>query len=426
LIVDFRLTSLRATPVHEARNRLSLAFFRDSAWLTQRRIRDYASILIAATVVMIAWLLMGHGIDDPQGRPVGTDFVSFWTVSWALLHDRAQAIYEPEALAALESTIEGGASAFYAWLYPPIALLLVYPLALLPYLWSLLIWLMAGAALYLTALWRILPRPLTLWAGLAFPAVLITVEHGQNALLTAGLMSWALLLLSRRPIAAGILLGLLTFKPQLGVLVPLALIAGRQGRALIAAAVTSIALIAVTVVLFGAHVWMDYVAVTPLARDILDLGLVAAYKMQSVYAAARLLGVPVSAAYGVQALAMLGSALLVLWVWQQPSSPDMKNAALMAATPLATPFVLDYDLMLLAPVIAWLTAKGLRSGALPWERFTLAAVCLDPLIARVAGQYTHIMLTPVAVVALLVLIIRRIRTEEARHPQGVAELASGR
>jgi alpha-1,2-mannosyltransferase len=399
---------------------LSLAFFRDAAWLTQRRIRDYASILILVSVGMIAWLLMGQGIDDPLGRPVGTDFVSFWTVSWALLHDRAQAIYEPEALAALERIIEGSTSAFYAWLYPPIALLLVYPLALLPYLWSLLLWLAAGAALYLTALWRILPRPLTLWAGLAFPALLVTIEHGQNALLTTGLLSWALLLLSPQPIAAGILIGMLTFKPQLGVLVPLALIAGRLGRTLIAAAATSVALAATTIVLFGSHVWADYIAVTPLARDVLDLGLVSAYKMQSVYAASRLLGMPLATAYGMQAVATLGSALLILWVWRQPSGQDLKNAALLAATPLATPFVLDYDLMLLAPAIAWLTARGLRGGALPWERLILAAACLDPLIARVFGQYTHIMITPVVVIALLTVIVRRIRDEKSRGHQKAA------
>ena len=404
----------RRKALRSPRNRLSLAFFREAAWLTQRRICGYASVLVAASAVMIAWLLMGHGIDDPLGRPVGTDFVSFWTVSWALLHDRAQAVYSPETLAALEHTIEGGTGPFYAWLYPPIALLFIYPLALLPYLWSLLIWLSAAAVLYLTALWRILPRPLTLWAGLAFPAVLITIEHGQNALLTAGLMSWALLLLSRRPVTAGILIGLLIFKPQFGLLIPLALIAGGHWRTLIAASVTGIVLTAVTIVLFGAHIWTDFLSVMPLARDVLDLGLVPTYKMQSVYAALRLLEAPLAAAYGLQALATFAGALLVLWVWRQPNDQDLKNATLVAATLLATPFVLDYDLMLLAPVIAWLTAKGLQSGMLPWERIILAAACLDPFIARVVGQYAHIGLTPIIVVALLILIVRRIRVGDSR------------
>jgi alpha-1,2-mannosyltransferase len=244
--------------------------------------------------------------------------------------------------------------------------------------------------------------------------------------MVTGLMAWALLVLLPQPIVAGILIGLLTFKPQLGLLVPLALIAGRHWRALIAAAVTSLALVAVTIVLFGAHVWADYVAVTPLARDVLDLGLVPAYKMQSVYATARLLGTPMAAAYSAQALATLGSALFVLWVWRQPSDQALKSAALLAAAPLATPFVLDYDLMLLAPVIAWLAARGLRNGALPWERIALAAACLDPLIARVAGQYTHIMFTPAIIVVLLALILRRIRAEAACNPQDLVGLAPGR
>jgi alpha-1,2-mannosyltransferase len=396
---------------------LSLAFFRDAAWLTQRRIRDYSSILILASVAMVAWALTGRGIDDPLGRPVGTDFISFWTVSWALLHDRTHAIYMPEALAALERSVEQGTNTFYAWLYPPIALFIVYPLAFLPYLWSLLVWLAAGTALYLTALWRILPRPLALWAGLAFPAVLITMEHGQNAFLTTGLVTWALLLLPRRPVVAGILIGLLTFKPQLGLLVPLALIAGRHWRALIAAAATSLTLAAATMAAFGPHIWTEYLTVAPLARELLDFALVPAYKMQSVYTASRLIGASATAAYGVQALATLGSALVILWVWRQPADQELKNAALIAATPLATPFILDYDLMLLAPVIAWLAAKGLRSGALSWEGITLTAAALEPLVARVVGQYTHVALTPPLLIALLTLIVRRIRVATSHNPR---------
>jgi len=387
--------------------------------LTPRRVRDYASILIAATVVMIAWLLLGTGIRDPLGRPVGTDFVSFWTVSWALLHGQARSIYNPELLASLERAIEGGANAFYAWLYPPIALFIVYPLALLPYLWSLFAWLALSAALYLSALWRLVPRPLTLWLGLAFPAFLINVEHGQNAFLTTGLSCWALLLLSSRPALAGIMIGFLTFKPQLGLLIPLALIAGRHWRALIVATATGGMLATATVILFGVHIWIEYLGVVPLARDVLDAGLVPAFKMQSVYAALRLLGASVVAAYAAQMVATIASALLVLWVWRQRTDQDLKNATLLLATLLATPFVLDYDLMFLAPVIAWLLAAGLRSGPLPWERIALAGACLDPLIARIFGESTNIAITPVITIVLLSLVVRRVVALQVDYAQGV-------
>lgn len=399
---------------------MSLAFFRDATWLTRRRIRNYASMIIAATVAILAWLLMGNGSTDPLGRPIGTDFVSFWTVSWALINDHVPAIYAPEALAALERMVEGGNHAFYAWLYPPIALLIVYPLAFLPYFWSLTIWLAAGLIGYLTALWRIVPRPLALWAGLAFPAVPITLEHGQNALLTTSLLAWALLLLSQRPIVAGILIGLLTFKPQLGLLVPIALIASGHWRVIMAAATTGMALAIATVVLFGADIWSEYFAITPLARDVLDLGLVPHYKMQSVYAAVRLLGGAPIAAYALQAFAALCAAVFVAWAWQRPADQGVKNSALLAAIPLATPFMLDYDLLLLAPAIAWLARRGVDHRALPWERITLVAVCIDPLIARVVGQYTQILLTPAVVAALLILIARRIHAETQHEAQGSA------
>ena len=172
------------------------AFLRVALWLTPDRLRAYVTILLLAGAAMTAWTLARPGLADPMGRPIGTDFLSFWTVSWALLHGRTHAIYHPRALAGLEQAMVHSAhTAFYAWDSPPTALLIVYPLALLPYLWSLAV----GGAVYLTALWRILPRPLTLWTGLAYPAVLLTIGHSQNALLTTGLLGWGLLLLPRRP-----------------------------------------------------------------------------------------------------------------------------------------------------------------------------------------------------------------------------------
>ena len=99
---------------------MSAAFLRDAPWLTPDRLRAFATILILAGVAMIAWTLAGPGITDPLGRPVGTDFLSFWTVSWALLHGQAHAIYHPLALAGLErATIHSSHTAFYAWEYPP-------------------------------------------------------------------------------------------------------------------------------------------------------------------------------------------------------------------------------------------------------------------------------------------------------------------
>jgi alpha-1,2-mannosyltransferase len=388
----------------------AVAFLRDAAWLTRGRLSSYAAILIAVSAAVIGWSLTGHAINDPAGRPVGTDFVSFWTVSSALMHGNDRAIYSPDALAALEQAVLPRENLdFYAWQYPPIALLLVYPLAFFPYLWSLAAWLAVGAACYLTVLWRILPQPLTLWAGLAFPAVLLTVTHGQNSLLTAGLFGWGLLLLARRPIAAGVVMGLLSFKPQLCLLLPVALLAGGHWRTIVAATLTSLGLAAVTVILFGVEIWSDFLNSVQLSRGILDQGLVPYYKMQSVFAAFRLLGGPSMFGYSLQALVAVSVASMVAWVWKRPTDSNTKYAALMIATPLATPFCLDYDLMLVAPAIAWLARRGVQRGPLPWEGTALAVLAIVPLVSRTIGAYMHILLAPLAIGAAFACIIADVR-----------------
>jgi alpha-1,2-mannosyltransferase len=396
-----------------------VAFLRDAPWLTRGRVFGYSTALIAGTVAVMTWVLSGHGTADPMGRPIGTDFLRLWTASYALLNGEERAIYDPSAFFALEQAVTQPATPdFYPWNYPPSSLLIVSPLALLPYLQSLAAWLALGLAGYLAALWRIFPKPLTLWVGLAFPAVFWTVTHGQTSLLTTSLLCWGLLQLPRRQVLAGILFGVLTFKPHLGLLLPVALVAGGHWRAVAAAALTALLSATASVVLFGTGVWTDFLASTTDTRSMLESGMNFGhyYKMQSVFAAARLLGSPMFVAYSLQALAALGAAAAVAWVWRRPTGdPDMKNAALMAATPLSTAFIFDYDLMLLAPAIAWLARKGLTDSALPYERAILVATFVAPFVSRVMGMHMHFLLAPIFIAALLTVIVGRIHGTERKQ-----------
>jgi len=389
---------------------------RDAHWLTQSRILGYSTVLIVATCAVMAWTLSGHGMADPIGRPVGTDFLRLWTASYAVLHGEARVIYDPGAFFALERAVtEPATPNFYVWNYPPSSLPTIYPLALLPYLQSLGLWLALGLAAYLAALWRIFPRPLTLWVGLAFPAVFWTITHGQNSFLTTSLFCWGLLQLPRRPVLAGVLFGVLTLKPHLGLLLPVALIAGRQWRTVTAAAAAAVLSATASVVLFGTGLWADFLASTTATRSMLENGLHLGqyYKMQSVFAAARLVGSSVPVAYTLQILIALAAAAAVAWCWRRPGGdPHMKNALLMAATPLATAFVFDYDLMLLAPAIAWVAQRSVTGGPLPFERAALAAAFLVPFVSRPVGMYTHLLLAPIFIAALLLVIIRRINSRK--------------
>ena len=396
----------------DTRQRL-LAFLRDARWLTRSRLFGYSAALIAGTVAVMMWVLSGQGTADPAGRPIGTDFLRLWTASYALLNGQERAIYDPTGFFALEQAVTQPATRdFYPWNYPPSSLLIVYPLALLPYFTSLVVWIGLGLTAYLAGLWQIASKPLILWVGLAFPAVFWTVTHGQTSFLTTSLFFWGLLLLRQRPNLAGILFGLLSFKPHLGLLLPIALVAGGHWRAVVVASLAVIASVAASVVCFGDGVWADFLTSTIATRRMFESGMNFGhyYKMQSVFAAARLIGSPLRVAYGLQAMAALAAAVVIVWVWRQPKAdPDMENAALMAATPLSTAFIFDYDLMLLAPAIAWVALNGVAAGPLPHERTILVAAFLAPFVSRVVGMYTHVLLAPIFVTALFITIVRRIQ-----------------
>ena len=208
----------------------------------------------------------------------------------------------------------------------------------------------------------------------------------------------------------------LTFKPHLGLLLPVALVAGGHWRVVVVAALTAILSAVASVVFFGTDVWADFLASTTDTRSMLESGMNFGhyYKMQSVFAAARLLGSPMLVAYSLQALVAFGAAAAVAWVWRRPTGdPDMKNAALMAATPLSTAFIFDYDLMLLAPAIAWLARKGVTGTPLPYERTILVAAFLAPFVSRVVGMHTHLLFAPISIAALLVVIVRRVNVVES-------------
>jgi hypothetical protein len=222
------------------------------------------------------------------------------------------------------------------------------------------------------------------------------------------LFGGALTLLDRRPLVAGILFGLLAYKPQLGLLIPFALAASGRWRALAAAGAAVLALAIATTIVFGVDVWRAFFNAGHFARTVvLEQGDVGWYKMQSLFAWARLWGAPVPLAYALQGAlaALLAAAVAVQWRSATPYA--LKAAALCLAAILATPFVFDYDMMALAPAIAFLVVDGIERGFVPWERTGLAALWLVPIVARTFTQATMIPLGVPVMLAIFILVLRR-------------------
>jgi hypothetical protein len=383
---------------------------RSGGWLTASRARGYSLILLAiCALVMAGWIATSDGLIDRNGKPIGTDFSNVYAAGQLTWQGRAADAYQPALQHAAEKTAFGGREVpFYGWHYPPFFFALAVLVAALPYAWGLAIWVAAGLAAYLAAIRAILPAPQTLLLAAAFPGVFVNIGHGQNGFLTAALLGGALHLIDRRPFVSGVLIGLLAYKPQFGVLIPIALLAGGRWRSIGAAIATIAALVAISFATLGSGVWhafADSMNFTQLV--VLEQGGTGWEKIQSIFSAARMWGASVDTAYAVQGALLMSLAATLAWLWHGDAAFELKAAGLATASLLATPYVLDYDLVVLAVAIAFFARHGLISGFRDFEISLLAAAWIVPLLSRGLAGITGIPLGLMVLLALYLCTLRR-------------------
>lgn len=393
-----------------------LASIRDGRFLTRQRLTIYPSVLLAGFAIAILGIIAtAHGLNDFADRPLGTDFSSFYTAGRMALEGRNP--FDQAALYRAEQAAFGGATPYYGFAYPPIFLLPVAMLAMLPYAMALALWLALTFGFYLAAMLALKARfdiasdaegSLFLLIVAAFPGVFVNLGHGQNGFLAAGFITMGLAFLDRRPLAAGLCFGLLAFKPQLGLLIPFALAAGGRWKSFAAATATVAVLMLASVMAFGIESWRGFLGAMTFSRQaILDHGEVGYAKMISVFAAARLWHAPLALAYGLQATVGVAVILLTMQLWRCAADIRLKGAALCLGALLVTPFALDYDLMLLAPALALIAAHGRKQGFAPFTLSLLTLLWALPLLGRPVASVTPILLTPLAILALLFMIHQR-------------------
>jgi Glycosyltransferase family 87 len=422
---------------------------RDGRWLTRERVRLVALALLIASVLGAGFLIAtSNGINDRFGRPLGTDFSNVYAAGTYVDEGEAAAPFDPHRQYVREQAIFGHDTQFYGWHYPPFFLVLAGLLGTMPYWLALALWQGVTLVLYLLAMRGILiPPPLAgeggerskpgggslsnrnvtppvsalraetpspfrggMWLllALAFPAVFINLGHGHNGFLTVALIAGALTQLERRPFIAGILIGLIAYKPQFGLLIPLVLAVSGRWRVFLVAAATVAALTLAVTLAFGMDVWTAFLASTKFTRHVvLEDGGTGWYKIQSVFSLVRLWGGGIDLAYAVQGTVTLAVAAALGWLWRTRAAFALKAAALLIGTLLATPYALDYDLMLLAPAIAFLAVDGIERGFGPYEKSMLAALWLLPLVARSVAETTFIPLAAPVMGLAFVLLLRR-------------------
>jgi hypothetical protein len=400
---------------------------RSGEWLTAARMRAYGLILLGLSAAVFAgWIAVSDGGLDRNGQPIGTDFSNVYAAGTLTWQGRSAEAYSPPLQHAAEKAVfDGREVPFYGWHYPPFFFAVAVLVAAVPYAWGLAIWLIASFAAYLAAIRAILPRPETWLLASAFPAVFVNVGHGQNGFLTTALLGGALHWLDRRPLLAGVLIGLLAYKPQFGVLIPIALVAGGRWRSIGAAAMTVAVLIAVSFLTLGGGVWHAFMDSMNFTQTVvLEQGGTGWQKIQSIFSAVRAWGASVPVAYAVQASLLASLAASLAWLWRSDAAFELKAAALAVGSLLATPYVLDYDLVVLAVAIAFFARHGLDRGFRDFEISLLGAAWIVPLLSRSIAGMTTIPLGLIVMLTFYVFVLRRAvldRADVAVGARGIAQ-----
>ena len=358
---------------------------------------------------MAGWIALSDGLIDRNGKPLGTDFSNVYAAGALTWQGRPEQAYVPALQHAAEKAVFGGrAVPFYGWHYPPFFFAVAVIVAAFPYAWGLAIWLAASFAAYLAAIRAILPRPETLLTAAAFPAVFVNIGHGQNGFLTTALLGGALHLLDRRPWLSGVLIGCLAYKPQFGVLIPIALAAGGRWNTIASAVATVAALLALSFATLGGGVWHAFADSMNFTQTVvLEQGNTGWEKIQSAFSATRMWGAGVHLAYAVQIALALMLAASLAWLWRSDAAFELKASALATGSLLATPYVLDYDLVVIAVGIAFFVRHGLSRGFRAFEISLLAAAWMVPLLSRSIAGVTGIPLGLLVLLTLYVFTLRR-------------------
>ncbi len=339
------------------------------------------ALIVGQLVYIVSSLAQGSWLTGATGG-VPNDFVDVWAAGQLVLHGNPAAAYDWPTHKAMEVVALGHPFAgYFGWHYPPTYLAIAAVLATVSYIPAQIIFLVLTFCAYMFCLRGIVGKRSGFFLAAAFPAVLVNFMAGQNGFLSAALFGGVLLMLVERPILAGVLLGLLTYKPHLGLLFPIVLAASGHWRAFIAAGFVAALMAIASWGAFGTETWTAFFhSIGHTSQAFLSDGWADFAKLQTAFGLVRTLGGSELSAWSVQGTLALCVAATVTALWRSAAAYEIKAAALGVGALLATPYLYTYDLVVLAVPLAFLWRLARTDGFLPFELATIALVCLLVLI----------------------------------------------
>jgi hypothetical protein len=378
------------------------------------RLRLYGSGTIVIFVVVLVWTVFVRHLWPllPNGHPICVDFGWMWLSGKLAAAGDAARIFDYSAFSSAQLAFFGPENCihFNRFYYPPTFLFFTYPLGFMPYLTALAVWLISSFVLYQATVYKIVSQPTMLIAAASpYSVMLLNVNFGHTGFLTAALVGLTLVSMERRPWLAGIFLGLLTYKPHLGLLFPIALLASRNWRVFGCTVLTTSVLAISAAIAFGYEGWTSFIGALTDRSSGLGPGGGVALRLQSVFGVLYWAGATTWIAWSAQ-LVVSAVVALAIWIfWAKPISYNLKAAALCAGSLLASPYALSYDLFILSIAAAFFVNEGLSQGFIAGER-TAVFICWAALV------FVKFTVGPVVCTVLLLLCLRRIVTYRRDRP----------
>jgi hypothetical protein len=361
--------------------------------------------IVLAAFVYTTW--SDYVAQAANGRLPSGDFFGLWSYGKIVSNYPAGDLYDSAALHAREIALGMDPSRRIWFPYPPIAIFLFWPLGLLPYGAAHVAWVAGTLGLFLWAVVATCSRsPVCIVGVLVAPVTTATICYGQSGFLAAALITAGIRLVPSRPILGGILLGLLSYKPQLGFLVPIALIAAGHWRAVGVSCATVAGLVIASALAFGWSVWPAWIAVLPEYQAAFDSRFVhQLYLMPTILSNLKMAGFPSPLVEIAQAASSVIVAVLVGRCFYR-NAGRLAAASLFVGTFLATPHAFIYDMPMILAAMALFIEEHRQTNA----AFSLASI----LVLSLAMLFPLMMLieypdAPVSSLSLLMLfgIIQR-------------------
>lgn len=342
---------------------------------------------------------------------LGGDFVAFWCAARETLAGNLVDLYTPHGVdAAIQKHLPDIELTGLTWQYPPHASLIFSPIGYLPFLLAYALWCGLGLTVFTTVLISIGLKGRFLLAVLAMTPVMIALINGQNALFTGSLLLVAVFYAKPKPILAGLAAGLLTIKPQLGVLLPIFFLASGHWRAFLVAAIVSILLCGWSYLVVGAEGWTAFFTFLGVVSDSVSTGTMPLYKMVNVYSAARLAWLPEILVLALAGLTLAASLCAIVWTVRNTDDARWHYAVLATMTLLTTPYSMYYELVLIVPALAFVVLHGAQSRWLSWERESIAVLML--ISTTLPGPETRVGVSLGFIICLVacVIVLRRLHS----------------